>query len=298
MMLRPRFRFAGSRVVVLMIVLASSASAQVTSAPALPVTSGHGIIRVQAKLLRAGDDASGRSLTVVSTPIAGVYGVTPSLAVFGIVPVLHKQMVTTSGAEGRGPTGLGDVRLFARYTIFKTNAPGRTFRVAPFAGVELPTGTSDGGDATGPFAPGLQLGSGSWDPFAGASITWQTLGWQVNVVPAFQRNSAANGFRQGDEVRVDAGFMVRVLPRTLGRGLPRFLFANLETNLIHEFASEADGVELPETGGTTWFVGPGVQFVTQRYVLEGALQLPVLQDIGVGALRRDYIATLSARLNL
>ncbi len=305
MMLRPRC--FGRTVLFLMIVAAPSASAQITSNPALPVTRGRGIVRVQAKLFQASavNEVSDRSLTVFSIPLVAVYGVSPKLAVFGVVPVVRKRLETTELdllAQGdtfvRGPTGLGDVRVFARYIAFQSNHQGRTMRVAPFAGVELPTGRNDAADDRGRLPASLQLGSGSWDPFAGFAFTWQTLGWQINVAPAYQRNTAADGFRFGDQARVDAGFKVRVLPRTLGAGIPRFLYANLETNLIHNAASESDDEVIAGTGDTTWYLGPGMQFITQRYIVEGAIQIPILQDLGEDALRRDYIATLSVRLNL
>ena len=72
--------------------------AQITSTPALPVTRGHGIVRVQTKLLRATDTigTTSRSLTVISAPVVGVYGVTPKLAVFGVVPFLSKRLETTT----------------------------------------------------------------------------------------------------------------------------------------------------------------------------------------------------------
>lgn len=276
--------------------------AQITSTPALPVTRGHGIVRVQTKLLRATDTigTTSRSLTVISAPVVGVYGVTPKLAVFGVVPILSKRLETTTPGSRveRNPAGLGDVRVFARYTAFQSNARGRTIRLAPFAGIEAPTGTNSAEDALGVLPAPLQLGSGSWDPFFGFAFTWETLGWQLNIAPAYQRNTTADGFRFGNQARIDAGYKVRVLPRALGGGIPRFLYANLESNLIHARPNETGDGTVVGSGGTTWYLGPGVQFITQRYIVEGAIQLPILQDLGVGALPRDYVATLSARLNL
>ncbi len=302
MMLHPPRRCFGRAALVLMIVAAPAAASQITSTPALPVSRGHGILRVQTKLLRATDATSTteRSLTVFSIPLVAVYGVSPKLAIFGVVPIVSKRLVTTAPGSRveRGPSGLGDVRFFARYTAFQANNRGRTVRVAPFAGVEAPTGTHDTADDLGRLPASLQLGSGSWDPFVGFAFTWETLDWQVNVAPAYQRNTVADGFRFGDQARVDAGFKVRVLPRTLGGGVPRFLYANLEANVIHDAESESDDEAIAGTGGTIWYLGPGVQFVTQRYIVEGAIQIPVLQDLGEDALRRDFIATLSIRLNL
>ena len=59
------------------------------------------------------------------------------LALFGIVPVAERKLeLTTAGGARvtRKDSGLGDIRAFARYTAYKLNMPGQTFRIAPFAG--------------------------------------------------------------------------------------------------------------------------------------------------------------------
>jgi hypothetical protein len=45
-------------------------------------------------------------------------------------------------------------------------------------------------------------------------------------------------------------------------------------------------------------VVPGLQYITQRVVIEGAVQLPAVQDGNGTALERDFITTLSLRVNI
>ncbi len=287
---------------VLAVIVATPAVGQITTNTALPVTRGHGVIRVQTKLIRSSGDPSAmdRELRVIALPLVAVYGISPRLAVFGVVPLVDKSLTvdTPLGRQERGPRGLGDVRAFTRYTAFQRNQQGQTVRLAPFAGIELPTGTDDQEDDLGPLPPPLQLGSGSWDPFAGFVFTWQTLAWQLDVSPLYEVNTAANGFRFGDVARLDAAFKVRVLPRELRGGVPGFLYVNLETNLIREDESARGGAVVPSTGGTTWYIAPGTQYITKGYVIEGAVQIPLVQDLSGDAIRSDYIATLSLRINI
>lgn len=298
-MIRALLRIAGGGV--LLLLLAVPAPAQITTNTALPVTQGQGIVRVQAKVLRAAADGpKARSLTVYAGPVVGAYGATPRWTLFGVLPVLRKRLdvATPQGRATRGPTGLGDARLFARYTVWRQNRPGQTIRLASLAGLELPTGRSDDTDRLGRLPRPLQLGSGSWDPFAGAVFTWQTLQWQVDVSPMYQLNTEADGFAFGDEVRLDVASKHRVWRHERSEGVPGFLYANLETNLIWQAQNERRGQAVSDSGGTTWFVAPGVQYITRRFVLEGAVQLPAAQDRNGTALEDDVIATLSVRVNI
>ncbi|MFX8817119.1 hypothetical protein ABTM85_19845, partial [Acinetobacter baumannii] len=75
------------------------------------------------------------------------YGVNGALAIFGMLPWLDKQIdLTMPGGQriARRTNGIGDAQVFARYTIFQKNLPGRSFRFAPFVGVKMPTGDADG----------------------------------------------------------------------------------------------------------------------------------------------------------
>ncbi len=55
--------------------------------------------------------------------------------------------------------------------------------------------------------------------------------------------------------------------------------------------------EVPDSGGTAWFIVPGVQYVRKQFVGEAAVQVPVVQDLNGAALEADWIGILSARIN-
>ncbi len=189
------------------------------------------------------------------------------------------------------------MRLFGRYTIFRDDVRGRTLRVAPFLGVELPTGDDDDEDALGPLPRPLQAGSGSWDPFAGVVATYQTLAYQVDAQAAYQVNTEDEGFELGDETRLDASLQYRLWPRELGAGVPGFLYGILEANLVHLGRNESGGSADPDSGGTTLFLGPGLQYVTKRWILEAIVQLPAFQDLNGTALEDDLVVRAGFRVN-
>ena len=204
---------------------------------ALPVAKGEFVFRQQGVLDQSGADPSGseRDRTAWSAISVLGYGVNSALALFGVVPYVDKHLeLNVDGARrARGARGLGDVSLFGRYTVFKRNFRGGNFRIAPFGGVELPTGEDDASDSFGLLPASVQPGSGFWDPFGGIVLTYQTLDFQIDAQASYKINTEANDFEFGDVARLDASVQVRLWPRELKGGVPGFLYAILEANLIH-----------------------------------------------------------------
>lgn len=273
-------------------------AAPITFNTALPITQGEGIFRIQVKHL-AFQKVAGSDLEVDVVPLVVVWGATPKLTLFGITPLLDKELTidTAAGRMSRGDSGLGDLTLLARYTLWQRDSRGATFRVAPFLGVEVPTGRDDAEDSLGRLPPPLQLGSGSWDPVLGIVVTRQTLGWQVDSSLSYQDNTEANDFEIGDVARFDLSYQHRVRPRELGAGLPSFVYAVLESNVVWQDRHRAAGQDVADSGGTSWHLAPGIQCVRKRLILEAAVQLPVIQNLHGNARESDWIGTLSARLN-
>ncbi len=268
---------------------------------ALPVAQGEFVFREQFVLDQSGDDPSAADRDRRAWALVSVlgYGATPDLALFGIVPYVDKSLEATQGGvrRTRSASGLGDASLFGRYTVYHRDWPGRTLRVAPFVGLELPTGEDDERDGFGRLPPSVQPGSGSWDPFGGLVLTYQTLDFQVDAQASYKANTQANGFEFGDVARLDGSLQYRLWPRELGAGVPGFLYGVLEANLIHQDKNRIDGKDDPNSGGVSLFVLPGLQYVTKRWIVEAGVQIPVVQDLNGTALEKDYIFRAGFRFN-
>ena len=279
----------------------AASSAPITFNTALPVAEGEFIAREQFGLNQSGDDPSGadRDRTAWSVVSVLVYGVNSDLALFGVVPYVNKQLkLTTDGARVRRRTnGLGDIKLFGRYTIFKNNFSGGNFRIAPFAGIEVPTADNKRSDALGRLPASVQPGSGSWDPFGGIVITYQTLDFEIDAQASYKANTEANGFEFGDVARLDGSLQYRLWPRELSGGVPGFLYGVLEANLIREDKDGISDIKDPNSGGTRLFLVPGLQYVTRRWIAETSVQFPIVQDLNGTKLENDYIVRTGFRLN-
>lgn len=282
-------------------VVSTAAAAPQTFNTALPVAEGEFVFREQFAYRKATDDPSpaDRDLQVLGGVSVLGYGVTGDLAVFGVLPYLDKELdvATPGGRVTRGTSGLADARLFGRYTVYKDDAPGHTFRIAPFLGVELPTGDDNDTDRLGRLPALLQLGSGSWDPFGGIVLTYQTLNYEINAQASYKLNTEAKNFEFGDEASFDASLQYRVWPQALEARVPGFLYVVLEGNFLYADNNKINGVRDPNSGGASFFLSPGLQYVTKRWIIEGIVQLPVSQNLNGTALEDDFIVRAGFRLN-
>lgn len=276
-------------------------AAPLTFNTALPVSTDEWIVREQFIYMKSTDDPSPmkRRMEVSALVTTLGYGVTRDFAVFGMLPYADKRLSMNAGGRdaSRSRAGPGDLMLMGRYTAHEENGRRYTFRIAPFLGVKTPTGSDGASDSLGRLPPPLQPGSGSWDWQGGAVASWQTLEWGGDIQFAHQANGEANRFRAGATSRLDLSVQRRLWPRTLGEGVPGFLYGGLEANLIHVAKNRGNGMDDPNSGGTTLFLTPTLQYVTRKWVLEAGIQVPVSQRLNGSALKNDYILTTGFRLN-
>jgi hypothetical protein len=275
-------------------------AAPITFNTALPVATGQWLLREQFIQRYRYDDAAALDRDVHLGVLGNVlaYGVTSKLTLFAVTPWYLDKTLNTTTPMGRmrlTASGLGDTQLFARYTLFQHDAAGRSFRIAPLAGVIVPTGNSHAVDRFGRLPQAFQNGTGAWGGLAGVVATYQTLAWEWDADAAYQATGTYDGYRAGAVSQLDGSFQYRLWPRRLGAGVPRFLYGVLETNLIRTDRDRLNGRDAADSGGTQWFVSPGLQLVAMNYVLEAAVQFPLAQHMNGQALRDRYIFHIGFR---
>ncbi len=264
-------------------------AAPLTFNTALPVSKGEYILREQFVVNKSSDDPSGagRDRTELSVLSTLVYGVTPDFALFTTIPYTDRRL--ESNTSTRSARGVGDAKIFGRYTAYQDDFKGGTFRVAPFAGLKLPTGEDDKTDSAGALPMSVQTGTGSWDVFGGLVATYASVNWEVDSQISYQSNNEANNFEAGDIARADASLQYRLLPVKLSSDTDYFINGVLEANLIHKGKNETFGAADPNSGGTTLFIAPGIQYAAQSWIAEMGVQIPVMQDLNGTALENHYI---------
>ncbi|HQU16269.1 MAG: hypothetical protein B7Z66_00145 [Chromatiales bacterium 21-64-14] len=304
---RGRFHGTGCCVAALGLLWAAAWGSRAVAAPitfntALPVATQQFVFRERFVRVHSTGDVTpaNRDLTASGAISVLAYGVTPDFALFGIAPWFDKRLELNMGggriARSTGG-GLGDVTLLGRYTAYRYDGPGVNLRVAPYAGVQAPTGSDDVRDALGLLPRPLQPGSGAWDPIVGLVATYQTLPYEVDGQFSYKATTAAGGFRFGNSAELDGSLQYRLWPRRLGSGLPAFVYGVMEFNLVHQDRNEINGVADPNSGGTTLSLAPGLQYVTRTWILEAAVQVPVAQNLNGSGLMNDYVVNAGFRIN-
>ena len=260
-------------------------AAPITFNTALPVSKGEVLARQQFILTRLSDTNGGtrRAVTLKAGVSVLGYGVSPKFAVFGVLPVVN--IDRTIGTMHSNTTGLGDAKLFARAEIFRRDRPGRTVRIAPFAGLTLPTGDK------------RKAGDGAVDGFGGLIVTTASTNWNFDAQIRYDHNTSANGFERGDAASADASLQVRLAPKTIAANTSGFFYGVMEANLTYSQRDRLGGLVNPDSGGVQATLSPGMQYATRRWIAETALKIPVVKDLHGLALAPDYALVTSMRFN-
>lgn len=276
-------------------------SAPITFNTALPVHEGGYVLREQFMYMKSADDPTPAQRDMRVSGVMSVlgYGVTSDFALFGMLPQFDKQLGMSMGGQDvtRRKSEIGDLTLFGRYTAYEYDALGRTFRIAPFLGLKAPTGEGHASDGFGRLPPPVQPGSGSWDTLGGAVLTYQTLDFETDGQVSYKANREANGFQAGNVAELDGSLQYRLWPGSLGSGVPAFLYGVMEVNLVNATKDRFGGAIDPNSGGTTLFLSPGLQYVTKKWIVEGGVQIPVIQQLNGMALKNNYVLNTGVRIN-
>ena len=247
-------------------------------------------------------DPRNQDLTVVEEDVTAVYGLTGDLTVGISLPIVEKRLrfQTPSGEKTSiAVDGLGDLSLVAAYRVFREDVPLGTTQVSLLGGLKLPTGRSSQTDREVPLLtggtsdrlpPSLQLGSGSVDGIigVGAMKNIDRLTFYGSVQAKINGNGVA-GVRAGNSIFYDLAADYVLLES-------RNLFLILELNGVYAERSEQRGAVIPDSGGNTLFISPGVQYLPLPYlILEASIQIPIHQELDGRQLGTDFSAVAGFR---
>ena len=284
-----------------LLVAANATAAPISFNTALPVAKGEFVWREQLVLSRSGKDPSGleRKLSADSLVSVVGYGATPKLALFAVLPYSNKSLAR--GPSGReikhSNKGIADPTLFGRYTLYQEDGAGKTLRLAGLAGVKLPVGPSAEQDASGMLPVPLQQSNGAWDGFVGLVTTYQTLDFQMDGQVLYRMNGSSKAIDFGDEIRLDGSLQYRLWPRELSAGVPGFINGVLEANWVQKDHNVGPAGQDKNSGGRTLTISPGLQYVSKRYIIETAVQIPVAQNLNGTGLESEYTVRTGFRIN-
>ncbi len=208
-----------------------------------------------------------------TTELTGFYGITPDFMLLGVVPFKYGRTTGDPMPDGSPDTtmagnasGLGDAALLARYSFLKKETPDTTTVMAALVGIKIPTGRTNARTADGMMYldSHLQPGTGSTDYLLGLSFSHSLARFSVSAnllgtIPG----SGKFGTTQhefGNSLNYDVTAKYRLIPGEFSPMKPQ-LFAALGINGEARAREKEDHITVPDSGGNTVFLSPGLQLV-------------------------------------
>lgn len=266
-----------------------------TTSPGLTVYKG-GAITPRLYLIRqhVGNLDVSRQLLDVSVS----YTPTPKLQLEAEVPVSRTSF--DNGLSSGSGAGLSNIVLWSKYRFFRTVKTYGDRQAALRFGLELPTGKKSTPDETEINAPAFvrqQLTpiSGGLSPHFDLAFSQAggrfIFGGNVEGILRSERD----GFRMGDEVRVNTDLEYVLLPRNY-QAPGKELFVILESNFVQRGRGRLQSAVVEGSKSTEFYLSPGLQYAAQpRFVIEGSVQVPVIRNTGALVLRTDINVLLGVK---
>ena len=243
-------------------------------------------------LLQDGDeipDDMDRRVTVRVTPVAFPYNLFGDRIQVGVI-VPFMDINAQSIAQDRSSFGVGDVRFFAKYLLLQVDRKKETFRMASKAGIKFPTGNENKAPA---------LGSGSTDYFFSTVAGWIKNRTGIYLEGIYHLNTSHAQVDFGNSFLYNLALGYRLLPSVYETYPSPQLNGFLEINGTTIAKSEVNGVTNENSGGTTIFLSPGLQYVGgRRWLIEASLQVPIVNEPNGTQLATDWTLSIGTRILL
>jgi hypothetical protein len=217
---------------------------------------------------------------------------TPSPRVQLEVEVPVSRTSFDDGAKEGDGAGLGNVTLWGKYRFYRTLKTYGDRQAAARVGLELPTGRKTAPTASEVNAPAFvrqQLTpiSGGFAPHFDLAFSQAggrfIFGGDAEGVLRTERD----GFRTGHELRVNTDLEYVLLPFKY-ESPGHELFLVLESSFVHRGVGRLDGLAVPGSKATEYYIEPGLQYAAApRFVIEGSVQFPLVRNTGAFVLRTD-----------
>ena len=241
-----------------------------------------------------------------TTELTGFYGITPDFMLLAVIPYKHGRTTGEADMTTIPPTldttmagdaaGLGDVALMGRYTFLKQENPDTTNVLAGLAGIKFSTGKTNArtSDGMSYLDSHLQPGTGSTDYLLGLSYSHslQRLSFSANLLGTITTEGKFGTTKHefGNALNYDMSGKYRIAPEAFSPMKPQ-LFAALGINGEVRQREKEDGVAVPDSGGNTVYLSPGLQLVlAPHWIVEASYQHAIYHKLNGTQLGETYKA--------
>lgn len=241
---------------------------------------GGSMLRLQFTYFEA-DGRGGSVQNVNGSIVRGVFvhGVTEHLALIAAFPYVNKKIDKFSKTLGRfedAQGGFADFTVLLKYRFWQDDTAARhTERFAGLLGLNVRSGDSD-------------LSSDSYDPIIGTVYSWRQDRHLFDADLIYQFNTGG-GENRHDRLRYDISYSYRWI--SPADESDEMIDVWYEWNLI----AELNGYYLTDSTHEI-FLSPGVQYVTEKWVGEFSVQIPVVQELTDQMYEMDYRIVVGIRI--
>ncbi|MDB4969556.1 MAG: hypothetical protein JWN44_5245 [Myxococcales bacterium] len=218
-----------------------------------------------------GDGLNATDLQLLRSALFAAWSPHPRITVGLVVPWMTTWLTPATGRPAV-VNGLGDFELSGRVLIARDKSFGAHHLLFGTAGLKMPTGPRLRDDEGFPYPDDDQPGSGSWDPFVGATYAWYSGAlWSAFASGSYRYTTTGwHGYTRGMQAGWNA--VVQAQPWDWG-AVQLFIDGNW---MRHD--TLASGGAMPNTGGTVVRLGPAVVYSPRMdLIVRLAASLPVVQ---------------------
>lgn len=231
--------------------------------------------------LTMGDEAlNAVSIRELRMDVSAAYAPLSWLILSATLPLQTRSLKDVSLMRERG-WGPGDLEVSAKMYLFRDRAFSPDHLISVLVGAELPTSPTLRDEQGQPLSLDAQLGTGSWDPFAGLAYTGFRGEWSfIASATGYLSTRGRYGFRAGTALRTTLAAQYQPNPKWALR---------LAADTRLEGNSDRHGVPETEGSGFIGFLSPDVLFSPATdVVLQLGVRAPLLNLLN-GRVRQSPI---------
>ncbi len=170
-------------------------------------------------------------------------------------------------------TGQGDITVFTKYRFWRKDSPGLQQSIT--AAFKLNTDTGD-----------EAVGSGTTDYIAGLAYGYESRSWYRWAALRYRINGTDDtGVKRSDRILFDLVGGYR--PKLTGYREPDTVWL-LELNGEFSQRAELGNITVANTGGSQWFVSPGIFWTLRNFAIKAGIQIPVASNLNGNQSEADY----------
>jgi len=224
-------------------------------------------------------EAGDRSASEVALNIT--YGLTGDWAAGVELPYVDKELGPLN-ASGRG-----DIKVFTKYRFWRNDSLGTQESAAVLLRVKLDTAD----DGTNPA-----LGTGATDAILGLTYGYEGRKWYRWASIRYRINGTNDaGLQRGEKLLFDLVGGIRFRPTGYLEADTVWL---LELNGEYDDRAGLNGTTLANTGGTEWFLSPGIFWTKRNFAIKAGVQIPIVSNPNGFQSKSDVRANLTFEWHL